>query len=189
MNSYKVLFKQKFSSNEFSIVPIRFEDRMVILKWRNEQLYHLRQEKRLTEADQEKYFSTTVHKLFHQKKPTQILFSYLEGQVCIGYGGLVHINWIDKNAEVSFVMNTSLEENNFSKHWSNFLELLEKVAFEDLNLHKLSTYAFDLRPYLYATIESAGYIREATLKEHCFFNGTYKDVIIHRKLNKKNKNL
>jgi RimJ/RimL family protein N-acetyltransferase len=46
------------------------------------------------------------------------------------------------------------------------------------------TYAFDTIPQLYPIIESAGYSREATLKEHCFFSEKYIDVIIHRKLNK-----
>ena len=42
-----------------------------------------------------------------------VLFNYLHNGKCIGYGGLVHINWIDKNAEVSFIMDTELEENYF----------------------------------------------------------------------------
>ena len=49
MQSYKVLNKQVFKSGVFSIVPIRFEDRIDIMKWRNEQMYHLRQDKPLTE--------------------------------------------------------------------------------------------------------------------------------------------
>jgi len=184
MKSYKVLNSQLFSTNGFSIVPIRYEDRMAILKWRNEQIYHLRQDKPLTEEDQDIYFNAVINKLFDQEHPSQLLFSYMENDVCIGYGGLVHINWIDKNAEVSFIMNTELEKDYFSKHWTTFLELIEQVAFKDLNFHKLSTYAFDLRPHIYEIIENAGFIKEAILKEHCLFNGEYKDVIMHGKLNK-----
>jgi RimJ/RimL family protein N-acetyltransferase len=184
MQSYKVLKNQVFSLDNITIVPIRYDDRMAILKWRNEQIYHLRQENKLTKDDQEFYFSNIVNKLFTQKHPSQILFSYMENDVCIGYGGLVHINWIDKNAEVSFIMNTQLEKDYFSKHWTIFLHLIEQVAFSELNLHKLCTYAFDLRPHLYQIIEDAGFIREGTLKEHCLFEGEYKDVIIHRKFNK-----
>ncbi|MFT7071914.1 MAG: RimJ/RimL family protein N-acetyltransferase [Patiriisocius sp.] len=156
---------------------------MDILKWRNEQIYHLRQDKPLTEGDQENYFKTVVNALFEQEQPSQLLFSYLEGDTCIGYGGLVHINWIDKNAEISFVMNTALEKDNFSKHWKLFLELIEKIAFTELYLHKIFTYAFDLRPHLYKPIEDAGFSKEATLKNHCFFNSAFKDVIIHAKFN------
>lgn len=184
MKSYKVLNNQKFSTGAFSIIPIRFEDRLSILKWRNEQLYHLRQSRLLTEKDQELYFENVVNKLFEQDQPGQVLFSYMENEVCIGYGGLVHINWIDKNAEVSFIMNTELEKQSFAKHWTIFLGLIELVAFKDLNFHKLCTYAFDLRPHLYEIIENAGYIKEGILKEQCLFNGKYKDVILHGKFNK-----
>lgn len=184
MNSYKALSKQKYTNANFAIVPIRHEDRMDILKWRNEQIYHLRQARPLTKEDQENYFNTIVSALFNEEQPNQILFSYLENDVCIGYGGLVHINWIDKNAEISFIMNTELEQKYFSKHWTIFLGLIDQVAFKDLNFHKLFTYAFDLRPHIYEVIENAGFVKEAVLKEHCFFNGVYKDVIMHGKLNK-----
>jgi len=183
MNSYKVLNKQEFSYDNYSIVPIRFEDRMDILKWRNEQIYHLRQDKPLTVKDQNNYFSNVVSRLFEAEQPNQILFSYLENDVCIGYGGLVHINWIDKNAEISFVMNTNLEKEYFSKHWDIYLGLIEKVAFNELKLHKIFTYAFDLRPLLYEAIEKAGYIKEAIFKEHCLFDGKFKDIITHSKKN------
>lgn len=182
MNCYNALHKQEFADRNFSIVPIRYEDRFAIMKWRNEQLYHLRQKQPLTVEDQEAYFSNTVSKLFDIKQPSQLLFSFLENGLCIGYGGLVHINWVDKNAEISFIMDTSLEKLNFQQHWHTFLSLIEKVAFAELNLHKIFTYAFDLRPQLYGVLESSGYKREATLKEHCFFEGIYKDVVIHSKI-------
>jgi len=183
MNSYKAIYNQKFSSGRNFIVPIRYDDRMNILKCRNEQVYHLRQYKPLTEADQENYFNTVVNKLFDQEQPNQLLFSYLQDEECIGYGGLVHINWIDKNAEISFIMNTELEKENFSLHWKTFLKLIEQVGFNELKLYKIFTYAFDLRPHLYAPIEDSGFAKEAILKNHCFFNGAYKDVIIHSKFN------
>ena len=187
MSYYKALNKQEYSNNEFSIVPIRYEDRMDIMQWRNEQMYHLRQSKPLTIEDQENYFTNVVSKLFNEEQPNQILFSYLENGTCIGYGGLVHINWIDKNAEISFIMNTDLEKNHFHEHWVNYLVLIEKNAFEELNFHKIYTYAFDLRPQLYDPIEAAGFVKEATLKEHFWFNGEYKDVIIHTKFYHPNK--
>jgi len=182
--NYKVLKQQIFTNGRQSIVPIRMEDRHKIRKWRNEQIFHLRQNKPLTESEQETYFNTVVKSLFSEEQPKQILFSYIENNECIGYGGLVHINWIDKNAEISFIMNTVLEKDFFFKHWTVFLELIEQVAFKELNFHKLVTYAFDLRPHIYGIIEKAGFIKEATLKEHVYFNGVYKDVIMHGKLNK-----
>mgnify|MGYP003616178143 CR=1 FL=1 len=183
-SSYKGLKQQTFSKGEYSLVPIRYEDRMDIMRWRNEQVYHLRQNEPLTEERQEWYFKEVVAKLFQKGHPDQILFSYLKGTKCIGYGGLVHINWIDKNAEISFIMDTSLEKEEFEFHWQTYLSLIEQVAFNELALHKIYTYAFDLRPHLYQAIEKVGYNKEAILKEHCFFEGNFKDVIIHSKYNK-----
>ena len=121
-------------------------------------MYHLRQDKPLTEKSQENYFNGTLARLFDQEKPNQILFSYLKNDKCIGYGGLVHINWIDKNAEISFVLNTEIEKEQFEYHWLNYLKLINQLAFEELQFHKVFVYAFDLRPHLYQAIEKGGLI-------------------------------
>ncbi len=181
MNIYRALKRQVFSEDQYSIVPLRYKDRMDILKWRNEQIYHLRQEKLLTVIDQENYFKNIVNKLFNKNQPSQLLFSYLKGETCIGYGGLVHVNWVDRNAEVSFIMNTELENEYFSMHWKIFLGLIEQVAFKDLKLFKIFTYAFDLRPKLYKVLEKESWLKEAVLKRHFCLNGNFKDIIIHSK--------
>lgn len=183
MRVYKCLNQQDFTSGEYKLVPIRHEDRYDIMQWRNEQIYHLRQSEPLTEEKQDWYFENVVANLFDQEQPDQILFSFLKGEECIGYGGLVHINWIDQNAEISFIMSTGMEEKGFKGLWSVFLKLLEEMAFNLLKFHKLYVYAFDLRPRLYEALESNGYFLDARLKEHCCFKGEFKDVVIHAKLN------
>jgi len=184
MGYYKILKSNTYKKDEYSIVPIRMEDRFLIMKWRNEQLYHLRQNKPLTAEDQDNYFNNVIVNLFDKERPDQVLFSYLENDKCIGYGGLVHINWVDKNAEISFIMETTREKDEFQKHWSVYLYMIEEVAFKELALHKVYTYAFDLRPHLYKALEGNDYHREAVLKEHCFFEGEFKDVVIHAKRNR-----
>ena len=181
--TYIALQQQTFSIGDFSIVPIRFQDRLKIMNWRNEQLYHLRQQTILTKDSQDHYFSTVISMLFETEKPSQLLFSFLEKNKCIGYGGLVNISWIDKNAEISFIMETSLETTSFKTHWTTFLKLIEKVAFQELDFHKIHTYAFDLRPHLYPILEHSGYIKEAILKDHLLYKNGYKDVVIHSKKN------
>ena len=178
-----MLQQQCFESDGFKLVPIRLQDRYAIMKWRNEQMYHLRQQQPLTQAMQDKYFQEVIQELFDQDKPDQILFSFLENDQCIGYGGLVHINWVDRNAELSFIMDTALEEKRFDEIWSAYLCLIERAAFEELHLHKVYTYAFDLRPNLYSLLEKNSFFQDARLNEHVMFNGKYVDVIIHSKIN------
>lgn len=167
---------------EFELIPIRYEDRYLIMKWRNEQIYHLRQDKPLTRETQDMYFDEIIPQLFHQENPSQLLFSFLKNGELIGYGGLVHINWIDKNAEISFIMNTELEKEWFEWNWSKYLELLEELAFKEMEFVKLYVYAFDIRPHLYKTLLNNNYFLDARLKDHCIFNGELKDVVIYSKL-------
>ena len=182
MKSYKVLSNQEFSIGKYSLVPLRSEDRYDIMNWRNEQIYHLRQNEPLTKEKQDEYFLKVVANLFEKDQPDQILFSFLEDGTCVAYGGLVHINWIDKNAEVSFVIKTELENDFFDLYWSKYLRMLEQLAFRDLKFHKLYVYAFDLRPKLYVTLEKNDFFHDATLKDHCLFDGKFIDVVIHSKI-------
>jgi RimJ/RimL family protein N-acetyltransferase len=178
---YKILKNRLYQFGEFSIVPIRMEDRYRIMQWRNEQIYHLRQIEPITKIGQDIYFESVVANLFNEEQPNQILFSYLKNDDCIGYGGLVHINWTDGNAEISFIMDTHLEEDFFEYHWATYLGLIEKLAFQELNLHKIFTYAFDVRPRLYSALTNQGFTNEARLKDHSYFDGAFKDVVIHAK--------
>ncbi len=180
---YKILKRQCFQSGEYKIVPIRKQDKYKIMQWRNEQMYHLRQEKFLTEKDQDQYFDKVINKLFEQKYPEQILFSFLYKEQCIGYGGLVHINWKEKSAEISFLMQTELEKKYFEQNWSVFLKLIEKVAFTELNLHKIFTYAYDLRPNLYPVLEKLGFYLAERLKNKYEIDNQIFDVVIHEKIN------
>ena len=183
MENYKCLNKQEYKIGDYRIVPIRDEDRYLIMQWRNEQIYHLRQNKYLSKKNQDIYFDDIVHPQKKQKNPDQILFSFLEGSNCIAYGGLVHLNWEDKNGEISFVMKTALEKERFTLLWNNFLNLIKQVAFKELDLHKIYTYAFDVRPKLYEPLIKNGFINEGHLRDHCIIDSKYHDVFYHSLLN------
>lgn len=177
MPQYKALKKQNFCIKNYSIVPIRYEDRYLIMQWRNDQMYHLRQNEPLTKEQQDLYFNTVVSGLFEQEKPNQILFSFLENEFCIGYGGLVHLDWERKSGEISFLISTELENSYFEKFWHLFLNMIELVAFKILKLNKIYTYAYDLRPKLYVCLEKADYKLDKTIEE------ANNRIIIHSKYN------
>ena len=178
-----MLSQQSFQFESLKLVPIRDEDKYSIMQWRNEQIFHLRQNTTLTKADQEEYFETIIQPLFTEKKPSQILFSLLEDDNCIGYGGLVHLDWTKLEAEVSFLMNTNFELQRFQELWYKFLKILNVVAFDQIGLVRIFTYAYDLRPKLYKPILENNFqlsrvIPNALTAEHQSY-----DVLIHTKLN------
>ena len=180
-NKYKCLNKNVYNFKNYKITPLRYEDRDKIMKWRNEQIYHLRQEHTLSIKDQDIYFKNSVYPLFNEKNPNQILFSFFKDNILIGYGGLVHINWVDKNSEISFLINTELENLYFTKYWSIFLILIQSVA-KNINMHKIFTYAYDLRSKVYDVLINQGFSEDGRLRQHVIIDGTYKDVLIHSKI-------
>ena len=181
--SYQVLKQQEYSSGEYKLVPIRSEDRYNIMRWRNEQIFHLRQDKELTIEEQDTYFENIVAKLFDQAQPKQILFSFLKDKECIGYGGLVHIDWQHKRAEISFVMKTENESLFFIEYWNHFLKMIEHVAFFALDFHKIYTYSYNIRPRLYEVLSLRKFIKEGELKDHICIENKYIEVMFHSKFN------
>ena len=181
MRAYKCLTQQVFELDQYWLVPIRDEDKHAIRQWRNEQLQILRQKEPLTEAQQEKYFEQTVDRLFEQDTPSQILWSFLENGILVGYGGLVHIDWESKNAEISFLTQTERNESvkQFGKDWRIYLGLLKKAAFGILSFKKIYTYAYDIRPYLYDILYASNFEQEAHLRNHICIEGIYYDIRIH----------
>ncbi|HTA63659.1 MAG TPA: GNAT family N-acetyltransferase [Bacteroidia bacterium] len=179
--AYKILPQNKFLFGNYCLVPIRDEDKYSIMQWRNEQIDILRQKQPLTKEQQENYFATVIADLFKQEKPQQLLFSFLKGDVLIGYGGLVHIDWESKNAEISFITDTkrNIDKGQFISDWGNYLKILKEIAKEQLHFTKIYTYAYDLRPHLYDALLQCGLVEEARLKNHILVNGKNYDVLIH----------
>lgn len=178
---YKLIEVEGIKIRDFKLVPIRYQDRAKIREWRNEQILHLRQSQLLSEEAQDNYFKNVVAPLFETATPNQLLFSFLWKNELVGYGGLVHINWLDKHAEISFLVKTELQEKYFAEFWHAYLKMLSFVAFDKLHFQKIFTYAFDVRPQLYPVLLHAGLVEEARLKNHCMINGSPKDVLIHSK--------
>jgi Acetyltransferase (GNAT) domain len=181
MRIYKSINKQIFERGIYKIVPIRDADKYPIREWRNEQIEILRQKQPLTIAQQDAYFDNVIAKLFDQEQPSQLLWSFLENEVLIGYGGLVHIDWESRIAEISFLTQTNRNEpTQYIDDFDCFLKLLLEMSVH-LNFYKLFAYGYDVRQYAYKPLIDNGFVREATLKNHIAINGQYYDVLIHSK--------
>jgi hypothetical protein len=96
--------------SNYTIRKIIYEDIFEIKNIRNEQIDVLRQSKLLTDEDQEKWFNDII--LPSYRSPTKTLnFTILYDNKFIGYGGLVYIDYVNKNAEVSFIVQKDRTEN------------------------------------------------------------------------------
>lgn len=178
--TYKCLSKSVFATDTYKLVPIRYSDREAIRNWRNEQIDLLRQTTELTSEEQTNYFETVIANLFLQDKPKQLLFSFLMNNELIGYGGLVHIDWNNKNAEISFLTPKSRSSSTeiFENDWMIYLDLIKKVA-NKLNFIKIFTYAYSIRTNLFPILEKSNFVKEAVLKHHVIIQATKYDVVYH----------
>ncbi|MDA9569475.1 ribosomal-protein-serine acetyltransferase, partial [Flavobacteriaceae bacterium] len=93
--------------------------------------------------------------------------------------GLVHINRQLKRAEISLVINTSLEKKYFFEYWDTFLKLIEQIALNLLDIKNIFTYAFDLRPELYEVLNANNFV--FVRDEKYIKSGKIIDVKIHNK--------
>jgi len=170
---------------EYFLVPLRKSDTQLVRHWRNDQIRVLRQKKRLTKQEQLSYFNNVVKKSFEKKKPDLILCSLMLEKTCVGYGGLVHINWNSKRAEVSFLNETRRSESKYlyKKDFTVFFELIKKLAFKQLNFKRIDTETYDIRPFVIKLLEKNGFKRKGKLKKRVFINGKFVDSIIHSCLN------
>lgn len=170
------------STDDILITPIRFADRIPIRKWRNEQTFHLRQQGLISEEHQDKYFKQVVFPLFQEEHPSQLLFSiYLNGSL-VGYGGLVHFNWVDKYTELSFLTNTEILENDHNEYkriFSVFISTMKNVVFEHLKLNRIFTETYSLRTEHIKILESNGFLYEGTHRKKILINGKYYDSLFH----------
>jgi RimJ/RimL family protein N-acetyltransferase len=183
---YKVLSRQRFDEGDYAVVPVAMEHMRPIKDWRNAQLEVLRQENLLTDEQQEMYFKNVVSKLFEQEKPAQIIVSFFFKQQLIGYGGLVHINWPDRRAEVSFLLdNTRIsDETLYGKEFSIFLSLIKQMAFVELNFNRIYTETFDIRAFHIGILEANGFRLEGRMRDHVMIKDSFHDSLIHGYLRK-----
>lgn len=181
IRAYKSIGPHVFDVDNYTLVPIRYDDRNKILLWRNEQINILRQKKPLTQVEQDKYFTTVIDNLFEEDHPSQLLWSLLYSDNLIGYGGLVHIDWESRNAEISFLTepNRARDSIQFANDWTIFLKMLYKIAYLHLDFQKIFTYSYGIRTDLFPVLESFGFIKEATLKNHIVVDNFTTDVCIH----------
>lgn len=156
-----------------------------IRQWRNAQMNVLRQAAEITSEQQKSYFEKNIWPATDDDQPDNILLSYLEKERLIGYGGLVHIAWAHRRAEISFLMDPEIaaDIDRYAEYFSRFLQLIKTLAFNDLELERIFTETYAMRRSHIAVLEASGFIREGVLKHHAIIDAQPVDSIIHGCLN------
>jgi RimJ/RimL family protein N-acetyltransferase len=180
-STYQCLHEPIKRSDGHSIVSLRQADLLSIMRWRNDQIDILRQKAPLTERDQERYYRDAIVPSFHATQPPIVLASYLLNDECIGYGGLTNIDWSARRAELSFLVATSRSRviDQYRRDFNTFIELVKILAFDRLQLRRLFTETYDVRPYHIDTLESAGFKLEGRLRDHYMIAGKAVDALFH----------
>jgi len=180
---YACLKQERYESGPLAVIPVREEDMELIRVWRNEQIRVLRQKKPLSPEDQRRYYREAVLPTFDQPQPPMLLFTYLQEDRPIGYGGLVHIDWENRRAEISFLLETARSKEDadgeYARLFSCFLGFMKQIAFEELGLNRLYTETFDIRPLHVQVLEKNGFRPEGRMRQHVRINGRFVDSLIH----------
>ena len=147
----------------------------------------LRQKKELSSDDQKQYFKSSIIPLFELENTRQILFSFFKDSDLIGYGGLVNISWVDKRAEMSFLVDNSRSENNdqYGKDLHSFINLMKNLCFTEMKFNRLFTETYEFRTFHIKILELSGLVREGRMRQHIYQKNKFHDSIIHSILKEK----
>ena len=183
---YSFLKFNDYSFENYTLLPLRYEDISKIKKWRNDQISVLRQNKILTDADQENYYQELMKKSFFNPKPNEILFSFLLDDTCIGYGGMVYVDWDKKTAEISFITETKRANLNeiYQNDFTAFITILFRISFSELLFNKLTTETYGIRTNTLRILDQLGFQLKKIDKKKILINNEMYDSFHHEYLKK-----
>jgi hypothetical protein len=105
----------------------------------------------------------------------------LEGERLLGYGGLVHIAWEHRRAEVSFLLDTEIASDMeaYSAYFSVYIGLIKTLASKRFGFHKLYTETYRFREGVIHILEENGFRLEGHLLDYVCLDGKWVDSMIH----------
>jgi RimJ/RimL family protein N-acetyltransferase len=157
--SYKALSQEHWQFGGFWFRPLRFRDIERIRLWRNSQRKYLRQRGFISRVRQISYFLFSFRKDLPLEHPEKVLLGMESGGQLVGYCGLVHINWIRDEAEVSFLVSRAknVEEAYGQVMTAALMCLCEVAKSLGLKWLKTETYVFPERQNHLAILEAFGF--------------------------------
>ncbi len=180
-NKYKIMPSPQLCGDGITLRAVEPNDIEFIRRWRNAQMDVLRQVVPISIEEQKEYFAKHVWPEKESSTPKQILLAILREGVFIGYGGLVHICWDSRRAELSFLLDPLIESEPETRGsvFLAFLVLSQRIAFKDLHLSRLWTETYSTRTAHLHTLEIGGFKEEGRLRAHSIIENRPVDSIIH----------
>lgn len=184
---YRCINLQEFHFGRFSLETIQDEDIEDIRGWRNAQIDILRQSGEISPSQQKKYFEDFIWPTMALDNPKNILLTFFENNKRIGYGGMVHISWEHRRAEVSFLLDPVLarDPTAYAVYFSAYLSMIKEFAFSLLNFKRLYTETYDFRKKHIEILESCSFKFEGQMRKHIMIGDKHHDSLIHGIINEK----
>jgi len=119
-----------------------------------------------------------IQHLYKKKPPSEIVFGIVlkVDNSLVGVTGFDRIDWISRSARTSVLIGVK-------KYWNRGLgteakNLLLNFGFYQLNLHHLYTEILAYNERTIAACRKQGYKEGGKLREACFKNGSYHDILL-----------
>jgi len=179
--TYSCMPRPELHMEEFSVRAVQPSHIESIRGWRNAQMDVLRQSAPISPAQQRDYYAANVWPAMAMPEPSNILLIFERRGAPIGYGGLVHVAWAHRRAEISFLLDPALVNapDEYARCFGAFLSLMKELAFEDLDFERLFTETYATRQHHISILEANGFRFEGTLKHHVILDGRPVDSLMH----------
>lgn len=153
---------------------IQEEDLETLLRWRNspDTLPYVRTYRPLTMLNQEEYFK----KISFDLSMIMFLICLPVENVEIGYCGLQNINWKERSAEVSILIEKKYREKGYGE---DALRLLLDYGFKNLGIHRIWAEIWEYAKHSVSLFEKVGFKNEGRLRDVHFWDGKYYDSLIY----------
>ena len=178
---YRVMPLPRLTGSRLSARAVEPADIEAIRLWRNAQIDVLRQSRPIEPDEQTAYFARAIWPQKSLPEPSNILLSILEDGRLVGYGGLVHIAWDYRRAEVSFLLDPAISrsEADVADIFGDWVRMMQRLAFADLGLTRLTTETYAMRDLHIRVLEQNGFQREGVLRQHVRVAGRPMDALVH----------
>jgi RimJ/RimL family protein N-acetyltransferase len=149
--------------------PIELSDLPVIKSWRNDTslMRYFREYRFFSDTQKEDWYNKMI-------KDDRFEFFIIECKYGkpIGIAGITYIDWVNRHADVHFYIGDESQwiDDIYS---DEAFEIILKYGFNNLNLNKLWAEIYEIDNKKLDFFQRKGFLIDANLREHYFYNGKY----------------